>query len=155
MDTIKAVTPELSIAGQVTEQDLEEAAHAGYQSVLNLRSPHETNFWHEEKNYATELGLHYVDAPVNLPELTEELTTQVLACIDEMPKPVLIHCAISMRAGTMALMNLATRQGLTAEQTFEKAKEIGFDYSAFSPSLREFMTSYIEQHSNAKQSSTV
>lgn len=154
MDNIKSITPELSVAGQISPDELEQASYEGYQSVLNLRSPHEEGFWEEEATYATELGLHYVNAPVNLSELTEELTTQVLECIDEMPKPVLIHCGISMRAGAMALMNMATRQGLTAEQAFEKAEEIGFDCNAY-PQMKEFFKSYIDKYSNTRQSSKV
>jgi protein tyrosine phosphatase (PTP) superfamily phosphohydrolase (DUF442 family) len=97
--------------------------------------------------------MHYVNAPVDLSELSGELATQVLVCIDEMPKPVLIHCGVSMRAGAMALMNVATRQGLTAEQAFAKAEEIGFDCSAY-PQMKEFFKSYVDQHST-QQSSTV
>jgi uncharacterized protein (TIGR01244 family) len=153
MDNVKSITPELFVAGQITLEQLQQAAHEGY-SVLNLRSPSEESFWHDEANQATNLGLHYVNAPVNLAELTEDYTTHVLQCIDEMPKPVLIHCAVSMRAGAMALMNVAIRQGLTAEQAFEKAREIGFDFDAY-PHLKELFKSYIDKYSTAKQSSTV
>jgi uncharacterized protein (TIGR01244 family) len=154
MEGVKSITPELSVASQVTLEQLQQAAHEGYQSVLNLRSPNEESFWHEEANQATNLGLHYVNAPVNLTELTEDYTTHVLQCIDEMPKPVLIHCAVSMRATAMALMNLATRQGLTAEQAFEKAREIGFDWDTY-PHLKEFFKFYVDKYSTVNQSSTV
>ncbi len=149
MENIKRVTPEISISGQITPQELDDAAHAGYQAVLNLRSPSEEGFWSEEKAYVTGLGLHYVNAPVNLSELTEDLTDHVLSCIDEMPKPVLIHCGVSMRAGAMALMNIATRQGLTVEQAFEKAEEMGFECNAY-PEVKKFFQSYVSQSSKTE-----
>jgi uncharacterized protein (TIGR01244 family) len=153
MGDIQAITPELSVSGQITALELDAAFNAGYQSVLNLRSPNEEGFWPEEALYATGLGLHYVNAPINLTELTEELAHQVLICIDEMPKPVLIHCALAMRAGAMALMNLATRQGWTAEQAFAKAEEIGFDCNAY-PQMKEFFKSYVDKYSPANQAAS-
>jgi hypothetical protein len=51
-----------------------------------------------------------------------------------------------MRAGAMALMNVATRQGLTPEQAFAKAGEIGFDCSAY-PQMKEFFAQYVSTHS--------
>lgn len=152
MDTLKIVTPDISVSGQVTQQDLEQLVHEGYEAVLNLRSPHEEGFWQEEESAATNLGLHYVNAPVNLSELTEELATQVLRCIDEMPKPVLIHCGVSMRAGAIALMNIAIQQGLTVEAAFAKAQDMGFDDNAYSQ-MREFFKFYLDKHS-ARQPST-
>lgn len=62
------------------------------------------------------------------------------------PKPALIHCASGMRAGAMAFMNLATRQGLTPEQIFSKAEEAGFDCNA-NPQLKQFLEHYISVHS--------
>ncbi len=148
MDSIQSITPELSVAGQITLQELEQAAHAGYQSVLNLRSPSEEGFWPEEALFATGLGMHYVNAPVNIAALSEELTTQVLVCIDEMPKPLLIHCAAALRSGAMALMNIAICQGLTAEEALVKADEIGFDCNAH-PQMKEFLTYYVDKYGNA------
>lgn len=124
MKNIRAITLELSIAGQVTLTDLEQAVHAGYQSVLNLRSPSEEGFWQQEAIQAAGLGLHSVNAPVNLSKLTEELATHVLQCIDELPEPVLIHCGVATRAKAMVLMNLATRQELTTEQALKKVGKL-------------------------------
>ena len=54
-----------------------------------------------------------------------------------------------MRAGAMAFMNLATRQGLTPEQIFSKAEEAGFDCNA-NPQLKQFLEDYISVHSTKK-----
>lgn len=34
LDTLRIVTSEISVAGQITQQDLAQAAHEGYESVL-------------------------------------------------------------------------------------------------------------------------
>lgn len=149
MENIKKINNELTVAGQVTPEQLQQAVKEGFKSVLNLRSPDEEGFLVDEQQQAESKGLYYVNIPMKVSTLTEELTTEILKQIDELPKPALIHCAKAMRAGAMALMNVATRQGMSPEQTLEMAGEIGFDCSA-DPQLKEFFQNYISNHSPAK-----
>ncbi|MGL5877837.1 MAG: hypothetical protein ACRC2V_08660 [Xenococcaceae cyanobacterium] len=95
----------------------------------------EEGFWHEEQQQAEALGLHYINIPVRVSTLTEELTTEILKQIDDLPKPALIHCSQAMRSSAMALMNLAIHQGfeINLEQAFELAKIIDLDCSAYPP----------------------
>ena len=146
MDNVKKINDELTVAGQVTPEQLQQAAREGFKSILNLRSPDEEGFLNDEQQQAEAVGLHYINIPVKLTAINEELTTQVLQQIDELPKPVLIHCGTARRAGAMALMNVATRQGMTPEQVFERASQIGFDCSA-NPQMKEFFKQYVEKHS--------
>jgi protein tyrosine phosphatase (PTP) superfamily phosphohydrolase (DUF442 family) len=117
---------------------------------MNLRSPDEKGFLADEEQQAKALGLHYVNIPVKVDTLTEEQTTEILKEIDKLPKPALIHCGTAMRAGAMSLMNVATRQGMTPEQAFQKAGEIGFDCSS-NPKMKEFFAQYVSQHSSANK----
>lgn len=147
MENVKKINDELTIAtGQVTPEQLQQAAQEGFKSVLNLRSPDEEGFLSEEEQQAEAVGLHYVNIPVLVSKIDDELTDQVLQQIDEIPKPALIHCKSGMRAGAMALMNVATRQGLTPQQAFEQAHKIGFDCSA-QPQMKEFFEHYVSTHS--------
>lgn len=113
--------------------------------MLNLRSPDEQGFVQDEQQQVEAAGLQYVNIPVKPNEMTNELTAQVLQQIDNLPKPALIHCASSMRAGGMAFMNVATRQGMTPEQVFEKAGEVGFDCNA-NPQIKQFLENYVSTH---------
>lgn len=146
MENVKKINEQLTVAGQVKAEQLQEAAAEGYKSVLNLRSPEEEGFMKDEQKQAEAAKLQYVNIPVKLDEMTEELTDKVLEQIDRLPKPLLIHCASSMRAGAMAFMNVATRQGMTSKQVFEKAAEAGFDCNA-QPQMKQFLESYISKHS--------
>jgi uncharacterized protein (TIGR01244 family) len=146
MENIKKVNHEFAVAGQITPEQLEQAVSEGFKSVLNLRSPSEEGFLKDEQQQAEALGLHYVNIPVKVSELSEELTSEILEQIDELPKPALIHCGTAMRAGAMTLMNVATRQGMTSGQAFEKAGQIGFDCSAY-PQMKEFFQNYVDKHS--------
>lgn len=144
----KKINDEITIAGQITPEQLQQAAQEGYKSVFNLRSPEEQGFLPDEQQQAEFTGLQYKHIPVKPNAMTEELTTQVLAEIDQLPKPVLIHCASAMRAGAMALMHLATREGMTPEQVFAKAASVGFDCSA-NPQIKQFVEQYISQSSHS------
>ncbi|BDI20780.1 hypothetical protein ANSO36C_65820 (plasmid) [Nostoc cf. commune SO-36] len=148
MENVKKINNELTVAGQVTSEQLQQAVNEGYKSVLNLRSPDEQGFISNEQQQAQALGLHYVNIPVKPNEISDELTTEVLEQIDQLPKPALIHCASTMRAGLMAFMNVATRQGMTPEQVFEKAAAAGFDCSA-NPQMKQFLEHYVSTHSQA------
>ncbi|MGI8503013.1 MAG: beta-lactamase hydrolase domain-containing protein [Hassallia sp.] len=146
MENVKKINNELTVAGQVTLEQLQQAVSEGYKSVLNLRSPSEEGFISDEQQQAEALGLHYINIPVKPNEISDELTTEVLKQIDDLPKPALIHCASAMRAGVMAFMNVATRQGMTPEQVFEKAAEAGFDCNA-NPQMKQFLEHYVSTHS--------
>ncbi|MBD2434953.1 MULTISPECIES: beta-lactamase hydrolase domain-containing protein [Fischerella] len=146
MENVKKINNELTVAGQVTPEQLQQAASEGYKSVLNLRSPSEQGFISDEQQQAQALGLNYINIPVKPNEISDELATEVLEQIDRLPKPALIHCASGMRAGLMAFMNVATRQGMTPEQVFEKAAEAGFDCNA-NPQMKQFLEHYVSTHS--------
>ena len=137
------VSEEITVAGQVTKEQLHEAVQNGFRSVLNLRDPDETGVLEEEKEIAESEGLFYLNLPVRKERISESLTTQILAEIDRLPKPALIHCASGIRAGAMVFMHLATRQGLSAEEAMNKAQSLGFDCS-HEPELKQFFEHYIE-----------
>ncbi len=73
---------------------LEQAITEGFKSVLNLRSPNELGFSHDEQNVAESLGLYYKNIPLRLEALNdEELITKILNTLEDLPKPEVIHCA--------------------------------------------------------------
>ena len=127
------------------KEQLNKAAQDGFRSVLNLRAPNEEGVLPEEKEIAEDAGLSYRNIPVRKEEISDALTIRVLAEIDTLPKPALIHCASGMRAGAMAFMHLATRQGLSAEEAMGKAQSLGFDCSS-EPQLKQFFEHYVDSH---------
>lgn len=145
MMELQQINSELAIAGQVTPEALEQAAKSGYKAVLNLRSPSEEGFLDNEPQQAEAAGLAYANIPVSPKALSHELADQVLAQIEQFPKPVLVHCASGMRASLMALLRAATQQGMTPAQAVGWAQDLGFDYSA-NPQLKQFFEDYIASH---------
>ncbi len=140
------INDQITVAGQVAPEQFEEAARQGFKSVLNLRTPDEEGYLPDEEQQAEAAGLRYASIPVKKEEISDELTDNVLKEIDELPKPVLVHCASGMRAGAMAFMHMATREGLPAEEAMRRAQESGFDCNS-EPQLKQFFEHYVETHS--------
>ena len=121
MSDFKKVNDDLSIAGQISAEDLRKIAIEGFKSVLNLRDPDENGFFHDEQQQAEIVGLEYVNVPLNPKEPNQQLTAAILE-IDHLPKPILIHCAGGARAGGIALIAEAIQVGLTYEEISQKVK---------------------------------
>lgn len=149
MENIKRINDQLAVAmGQVTLEELQQAAQKGFKSVLNLRSPNEEGFLPDEQQQAETAGLKYVNIPVKPDDMSDALADQVLQEIDQLPKPALIHCKSGMRSGAMTLMYVATQQGMTAEEAMQKGKQMGFDCDS-SPQMKQFFEHYVSGHSTA------
>lgn len=137
MTNSKKVSDDLSVAGQVTPEELQEAAQEGFKSVLNLRSPDEAGFLSDEQQQAEAAGLEYANVPLRPSEPNEKLTEAAIQEIENLPKPVLIHCAAGARAGGIGLIATAIAQGLTHEQITQKATELGINLEQ--PHLKQFL----------------
>jgi len=148
MENIKRINNQLAIAmGQLTSDQLQQSSQEGFKSVLNLRSPNEAGFLPEEQQQAENAGLQYVNLPVNSDQLSDEVADQVLQKIDQLPKPTLIHCKSGMRSSAMALMYVATQQGMNADEAIAMGKQMGFDYDS-SPQMKQFFEHYVSAHNN-------
>lgn len=149
MENIKKISDQLAIAmGQVTPEDLQQAAQERFKSVLNLRSPNEEGVLRDEQQQAESAGLKYVNVAVKPEDMSDELADRVLQEIDQLPKPALIHCKSGMRSGAMALMYIATQQGMTADEAMTMGKQNGFDCDS-SPHMKQFFEHYISKHARA------
>jgi uncharacterized protein (TIGR01244 family) len=149
MENIKRINDQLAVAmGQVTPEQLQQAAQEGFKSVLNLRSPNEEGFLSNEQQQAEKAGLKYVNIPVQPDGMSDELADQVLQEIDQLPKPALTHCKSGMRSGAMTLMYVAIQQGMTADEAMQKGKQMGFDCDS-SPPMKQFFEHYVSEHAKA------
>lgn len=132
-----ALNDELTVMScQVTPGQLRQTVQAGFHSVLNLRAPEEPGFMADERSQAKAVGLHYKNIPIEPATLDDESIRQVLATIEGLPKPAVLHCASGMRAGLMASLYVATQQGLVADQTVTMARNLGLKWP-LQPALQQ------------------
>ncbi|MEH2176525.1 beta-lactamase hydrolase domain-containing protein [Nostoc sp.] len=137
MSNTKKVSDDLSAAGQLTSEELKQAAQEGFKSVLNLRSPNEAGFLSDEQQQAQAAGLQYANVPLKPSEANQEQTELAIQEIDNLPKPILIHCAAGARAGGIALIANAISESLTYEEISQKAQELGLNLEQ--PHLKQFL----------------
>ena len=137
MTDVKKVNDDLSIAGQISAEELRKLAIEGFKSVLNLRDPDENGFFHDEKQEAQIVGLEYTNIPLNSQAPNQELTAEAILEIDHLPKPILIHCAGGARAGGIALIAEAIQSGFTYEEIAQKANELSINLEQ--PHLKQFL----------------
>jgi uncharacterized protein (TIGR01244 family) len=137
MTNIKPVSQNFSSAGQISAQDLEQAAQAGFKSVLNLRSPDEEGFVNDEPEQAKASGLDYANVPISPKETNPQVIEQVIQEVENLPKPILVHCAGGGRATAIALIATATNEGWNHEQIKAKAQELNLNPEH--PYLQQFL----------------
>lgn len=125
MNTVRKINNELAIAGQITSEQIQQITEDGYKSVLNLRSPDEKGLLDNEKSKLEFLGLGYINLPIKFEEINHQTTLEILQTINELPKPLLIHCDNSIRSSVIALLYIATKQGITFEKALELSSNLG------------------------------
>jgi len=125
MMTIRKINDDLAIAGQLTSDQLQQITQQGFKSVVNLRSPDEEGFVSNEQQQIEALGLYYINVPIKVEGINDRVAAQVLQKIDELSKPTLVHCNNSMRSAAIALMHIATHQGVSLGQAFNQAEQLG------------------------------
>ena len=125
MQTVRKINDDLAISGQIDLEQLPQIVEDGFNSILNLRSPQEKGFLPEEQDAVEALHLQYVNHPFEVEYISDQASTQVLQLLNQLPKPVLVHCDNAVRAAAIALMHIATCQGATLEEAFHQAKQLG------------------------------
>lgn len=125
MNMVRKITNDLAIAGQPAPDKLPQLVEEGYRSVVNLRSPDEAGFWNDEQIQIEQLGLRYVNYPIQSSHLTPEAALRLIQQISDLPKPMLVHCDTGIRSSVIALMQVAMKQGMRTEDAFQKVTKLG------------------------------
>lgn len=89
----------------------------GIKSILNLRGPGEGKSWYtDEMNVSRQYGVRHYDVSLCASrELSDAEMEQILAIMDQAPKPILIHCKSgSDRTGLVGALYLYGEQGQSA-----------------------------------------
>ncbi|MGX9857526.1 beta-lactamase hydrolase domain-containing protein (plasmid) [Limimaricola variabilis] len=129
------------------EAALRKAAEEGYRSVVNFRTTDEKQEVapDEERRIVEETGLSYLHHPVSPDALDDELVDDFRRSLDDLPQPVLLHCASGKRAGAMTLMALAADRGIDGEAAIEMGREKGLDLSQ--EKIGQFAKDYADRKS--------
>ncbi|MBW4645613.1 MAG: hypothetical protein KME23_21940 [Goleter apudmare HA4340-LM2] len=125
MNTVRKINDQLAIAGQITLEQLQQIADEGYKSVLNLRSSDETGCLEYEQEKTEFLELRYINLPIKAEGINHQAVLLVSQAINELPKPILIHCDNSIRSAAIVLIYIATKQGITFDNALQQTINLG------------------------------
>jgi uncharacterized protein (TIGR01244 family) len=148
MENTVRINGEVTVGPQPTDEELTELRKQGFQTIANFRNEGEEDqplSPDVEGQKARTLGMAYLNVPVSIENLTPQTVDHFREQYAMVPKPVFAHCRLGKRAAAMLMMHIGCEQGRSGEQTLQKAKELGFDFDK--PELRDFITTYVDDHS--------
>ena len=146
-DTMK-INDNVTVGAQPSEDQLQQLDQQGYKSVINFRTDGEDDqplSPDAEGKQVRAQGMSYLHVPVAMGSMNTELVDQFRERYAALPKPVFAHCKSGKRAGAMVMMHVAVEQGMSGEQTLQKAEQMGFECEQ--EELRQFVRAYVDNHS--------
>lgn len=122
---IRQLTTELSVADQLTVDDLEAVKEAGFNAVICNR-PDEEGEPHADADsmaqQANALGIEFRYLPVNGANITDTDVAQHAALLSAVPGPVLTYCRSGARCAKLWALSEAGKQDVnTLIETVDKA----------------------------------
>ncbi len=132
---------ELAFAPQPTEDEL-KLLPGQFAAVLNLRSRKEDGFLADEEAIVTGLGLKYANIEwLNANDITPEMASQIFAEIDQLPKPLFVHCNVGFTAAYAVLVKVCAENKCSGLDCLKLGMDVGFDFTSFSNMYRILMDS--------------
>ena len=118
--------PGVLTGGQPTEVQIEQAAAAGYRTVVNLRTAGEQGSWDEAPKVEA-LGMRYVSIPVAGADGLDLENVRRLFDVLEDPShyPVMVHCGSGNRIGALFALEAFHVDGKDAETALAVGREAG------------------------------
>jgi protein tyrosine phosphatase (PTP) superfamily phosphohydrolase (DUF442 family) len=143
------------VTAQPTEAGLKVASGLGIQSIICLRdateaaNPPYLPFDPEEDTTLTALGMSFVNIPfphnptdpsLNIPQAQFNIRAgAVLAVLNELPEPLLMHCSSGDRASALWAVHLIVNCGLTTADAISYATKSGL--AVFTPYVQNYSPS--------------
>lgn len=141
------ISDQVSVGPQPSEDEIRNLSQQGFRTVVNFRTEGEEEQPHSpqaEGEKVRSAGMEYLHLPVSMKAMGPELVDEFREKYPSLPKPVFAHCKSGKRAGAMVMMNMAVEQGMSGDQTLQKAKEMGFECDQ--PQLEQFVRQYVDSH---------
>ena len=132
----KALTPTLSVASQLTEADVAQAARDGFRAIVNNRPDGEDATQVQSikiARLAAQHGMEYAFVPAVSGKIGADEVVGMAQALARLQTPVLAFCRTGTRSTT--LWALTQAQALPAGEIIATAAAAGFDLTALKPQL--------------------
>lgn len=139
-----ALTGDLLIGGQPTEEALEYLAREGYRDVVSVRSEGEIDWDEESRVEALGMSFHRIEMSNPVNEITDDEVAAFAQFMDERDGPVLLHCGSGNRAAGLWAVWLIEHEEIDPADAIRLATSAG---------MRESMKAVVERRvsKNAKR----
>jgi len=135
---LKTIDERLSVNGQITPQDIAQAASQGFRTIINNRPDGEEQGQPTSAELAASAdahGLAYRHIPITPGQFSDGQIAEFKAALEESPGPVLGFCRTGMRCATLWGLVTAPEKGVDA--TIAAAARAGCDIAGARPRLEQ------------------
>ncbi|MDT0686484.1 beta-lactamase hydrolase domain-containing protein [Autumnicola psychrophila] len=144
---IKKVNDEISVAAfDPEENSFKSFAEKGFKSVINLQTDEEEQNVSPEKEeaLAKDNDLEYRHIGVSEDKLSEALVDNFRQELENLPKPIVVHCKSGKRSGALVMMHIGCDKDMSGEEVIKQAEDMGFECDV--PELEQFLKKYVNEH---------
>jgi sulfide:quinone oxidoreductase len=136
MTAYAALTPELSVTGQIRADDIGHIAAHGFRTIINNRPDGEAPDQPGSEEVAAEArahGLEYRYLPVISGKISDADVAALGLLVADLPKPILMYCRTGNRSTTLWALHEASRRD--ADSIIAVCRQAGFNLEALRPRL--------------------
>jgi len=142
MDVHK-ITASFAAAGQLTPDDIRQAAREGYRTVVNNRPDGEGGPEQPTaeacRQAAEEAGLSYHYIPMTPDRLSADLIEEFRQAIEDGPQPVLAHCKSGARSTALWALVECCHNARDVDEVIAEAARQGYDLSQMRPLFQAYV----------------
>jgi uncharacterized protein (TIGR01244 family) len=124
----------LITGGQPTLEQLDAASAQGIKTVINLRTPGESEIGQADVEAR---GMTYVALPIASDGLTAENAAAFAAAIDAAERPAIVHCGSGNRVGALFALKAYYQDGADTDAAVELGNTAGL--TRMEPAVREHL----------------
>ncbi|NVJ96916.1 MAG: TIGR01244 family phosphatase [Alphaproteobacteria bacterium] len=138
MSDFKQVTDKVSVSPQISKADIDTAAEAGVELIINNRPDGEEGGQPANADlaaYAAEKGLKWASIPVVGGQLTFESIEMMAMALKDTSGPVLAYCRSGTRSCTLWSLAQAFMGSMETPDIVDHAAKAGYDVSGMVPTL--------------------
>lgn len=128
---IRTLTPNLSVSGQITAEDVAELKALGFKAIVGNRPDGEEAGqpdWADIASAAQKAGLATAFIPITPGSLSDEQALEFRKAVTGFDKPVLAFCRTGTRSAQ--LWAIAARDRLSSDEVIRMAATAGYDLGA-------------------------
>ena len=144
----RPITPNITLAGQPTAEELKELKSAGYVGVINLRNdgePEQPLNTSDEGELVRTLGMDYLHRGVGGGPLSPDSVAAVCEFLERHAgEKVLVHCRSGGRVAAMLILQQARAHKWTASEAIARGKAMGLEVSG---GLKTLVEQYLATNS--------